>query len=121
MVEALVLTQGIGRYLILLKLPSYPQLKEFLLGLKGQWISIAIYIGINELDLQKYTSCSQNHSEQLDMFLSNWSLPDCGQKTVVILHKLRSIAGVMVGAAKVVPPDKLQRGTCNSWNYYCYS
>ncbi|XP_019848857.1 PREDICTED: uncharacterized protein LOC109580278 [Amphimedon queenslandica] len=110
-VEALVLTQGIGRYLILLELPSYPQLKEFFLGLKRQWISIAIYIGIDEADLQKYISCSENHSEQLDVFLNNWTLPDCGQKTVVILHKLRSIAGVMVGAAaKAGPPDKLQRG-----------
>ena len=74
------------------------------------------------MDLEKYMSCSENDSEQLDMFLSNWALPDCGQKTIVILHKLRSIAGVIVGAtAKVVPPDKLQRGIYNSWNHYHYS
>lgn len=123
------MTPGIGQYLILIKLPPYPQLKEFLLGLKDQWIKIAIYIGTHETIIQNCVSSSENFSKQLDLFLRHWALPDCGQRTVVILHKLTSASGVTGSSStaiktvpdkgttiKTIPPDKSQLG--NSWNYY---
>jgi ankyrin repeat protein len=71
-------------------------LKQFLEGLQKDWITVAMYIGFDEEELQ-LSNDSENLSVNLDKFLDQWLMPDCGQKTTVILQKLLSVA-LPVGA-----------------------
>lgn len=91
--ENIVLTRGIGHYVKLLRTPPYPHLKNFLEGLNEKWTEIAVFIGFEESDIEYFVSSDTNSvSTQLDVFLNSWTLPDCGEKTGMILHKLRRSA-----------------------------
>ena len=94
-VESLLLTQGTGRHVSKLNLPQYQQLKEFLIGVGGDWIHIALYIGFDKSELLLDEDTTDVMSTQLDMFLEIWSMPDCGQKTIVILQKLKNVVLVV--------------------------
>lgn len=94
MIEGLVLTRGVGRHLVNLKTAVYPQLKPFLQGLQYQWTNIAEYIGFEEFEIKTITEANEEISEQLNHFLDLWNIPDCGDKTVIILQRLKMAAGI---------------------------
>ena len=94
MIEGLVLTRGVGCHLVKLKTAVSPQLKPFLQGLQYQWTTVAEYIGFKEFEIKTITEANEEISEQLDHFLYLWNIPDCGDKTIVILQRLKVAAGI---------------------------
>ena len=39
--------------------------------------------------------CNMVWRVQVDLFLEQWKMPDCGQKTLPLLHKLKTQAGIV--------------------------
>ena len=60
----------------------------FLHGLGDRWLAIPEYLGYSREEVAAITN------EGVVGFLDEWQMPDCGQKTLMILQKLKSLAGI---------------------------
>lgn len=55
---------------------------------------IADYVGYSQDELMKITMDRDCTSQYVQSFLQTWEMPYCGTKTLAILKKLASCAGV---------------------------
>ena len=123
-VEALVLTKGLGRHvtllcrggephggsstfgspavLLLLLLTDEPTpatVQSFFQGLGDKWTAIPDYLGFSVDEVAAITTQSEYQEgdhviDHVTRFLRVWRMPDCGQKTLMILQKLKAAAGI---------------------------
>lgn len=57
---------------------------------------VANFLGYTAKDSEALGSGKDNNpDQQIRNFLSLWEMPDCGPKTLPILHKLARLAGVV--------------------------
>jgi hypothetical protein len=99
LVEGMVVTEGLGRYTTRLCGPSSESprdMRNFLLTLGERWVEIARYLGFSreEIDaiMQSYPDSIE---KQVEEFLEEWKMPDSGQKTLPLMHKLKALAGIV--------------------------
>ena len=90
LVEALVLTRNVGRFVTLFTLPRFKTLYEFLNGLGDSWTNIALYLGFGQDELDSLATTEED--DALRRFVGIWNMPDCGEKNLIILHKLNNVS-----------------------------
>ena len=117
LVEALVLTPGLGKFasgigcklyslnssMVNLtdgiSLPTGPnnphEARSWFLSLQDKWWDVAYYLGYTKDDIEGVESeMDKNPEAQIQKFLAIFQMPDCGAKTMPVLHKLGDLSGV---------------------------
>ena len=73
-----------------------PEVKSWFYGLRENWGDVATYLGYSKDDLEEVvTEMEKNPESQIVKFLALFKMPDCGTRTLPILHKLADFAGVV--------------------------
>ena len=63
--------------------------------LRDKWWDVAYYLGYTKDDIEGVESeMDKNPETQIQKFLDIFQMPDCGAKTMPILHKLGDLSGV---------------------------
>ena len=64
-------------------------------SLQNKWWDVANYLGYTKDDIEVAESeMDKNPETQIQKFLGIFQMPDCGARTMPILHKLGDLSGV---------------------------
>ena len=76
--------------------PNNPhEVRSWFSSLQDKWWYVAYYLGYTKDDIEVVESeMDKNPETQIQKFLDIFQMPDCGAKTIPILHKLGDLSGV---------------------------
>ena len=76
--------------------PNNPhEVRSWFSSLQDKWWDVAYYLGYTKDDIEVVESeMDKNPETQIQKFLGIFEMPDCGVKTMAILHKLGDLSGV---------------------------
>ena len=71
-------------------------MRNFVGNLHSQWKEFANYMGYTEDEVRCIREASRHdQDEQTHEFLKLWNMPDCGDRTVLILEEVKKRAGIV--------------------------
>lgn len=73
-----------------------PEVEEFFIKLNQYWTFIPKYIGFSQDELKNKVH-GESVRQCVQGFLEVWEMPDCGEKTLRILHEVARLAEIPAG------------------------